>query len=164
MDMDTWWVMDRYGTVGDGSREKVGQINSNCWRVQHLFLIHPLPIHYPLRIHIHYESLINSVSLPIMNPSIHPLSIMSPSPLSCVDYASIYNPQILRTNIGPKVQNHRKTYQIHFGFGIDLGSPFVHLTKFHRFSGSFFGAHLFSIAIWTHNTMVPMKLTKMCPT
>ena len=47
---------------------------------------------------------------------------------------------------------------------VDFGSPFVHLTKFHRFSASFFGAHLFSFAIWVHIRTVSSKMTKTFPT
>ena len=107
--------------------------------------------------------MIHYVSVSSVNTSIHPLSIMYPYPLSCLDYASIYNPQTLRTNIGPKVRNHPKSTQIQLSFRVDLGSPFVHLTKIHRFSGSFFGAHLFSLAIRTHVSMVCTELPKMLP-
>ena len=68
-----------------------------------------------------------------------------------------------KPNIGPEVQNHPKSLQIQPGFWVKIGSPFVHMTKFHRFSGSFFGAHLSSIAIWTHLVMVSNKLDNMLP-
>ena len=89
-------------------------------------------------------------------PSSAQPSPAQPSPAS--------QPQILKPNIGPKVQNHPKSLQIQPSFRVKIGSSFVHLTKFHRRSESFFGARLFSFTIWTHIPMVSMKLAKMCPT
>ena len=70
---------------------------------------------------------------------------MYPYPLSCLDYASMHHPQIQPS------------------FRVNFGLLFVHLTKFHRRSESFFGAHLFSIAIWTHLCMVSTNMGKMLP-
>ena len=60
-----------------------------------------------------------------------------------------------KMDIGPEFQNHTKSLQIQPSFRDVLGSPFVHLTKFHRCSASFFGAHLFSIAIGPICTRFP---------
>ena len=86
-----------------------------------------------------------------------------PSPPSSHPSNHPGQPQFFRPNIGPRVQNQPKSTQIRPTFRVVSGSPFVHLPKFHRFSASFFGAHLFCIAIWTHNTVVSSKLGKMLP-
>ena len=75
----------------------------------------------------------------------------------------------LRVDIGPRVQNDFKSLQIQASFRVDFGSPFVHLTKFHRFSASFFGARLFILAISAPNSSILLQfdekrtfLTKGC--
>ena len=127
-----------------------------CRFFQPFFLIHPLPIHYPLRIRIHYESIIHyvsvypsiihhvSLSIILSRSRIHFLGTLGTlEPLEALEPLGTLGP-----NIGPKVQNHPKSSQIQCSFRVDFGLPFVHLTKFHRFSASFFGAHLFSFTIF----------------
>ena len=56
-----------------------------------------------------------------------------------------------------------KTPHFQTGFRVDLGSPFVHLTKFHRFSASFFGARLFILAISAPDSSILLQFDKNAP-
>ena len=57
--------MSRQGMDQEKRLEKSANFGGSkiCRFFQPFFLIHPLPIHYPLRIRIHYESIIHYVSV-----------------------------------------------------------------------------------------------------
>ena len=69
-----------------------------------------------------------------------------------------HNVATLRVDIGPRVQNDPKSPQIQPSFRVDFGSPFVHLTRFHRGSESFSGARLFTIAILVPDSTMLLRL------